>query len=389
MQPQTFRIEVPEREIEALRARLRAARSTPDFGNADWRYGTEGDYLGEVVDYWIRDYDWRAAEAQINAFDHYRVQIEGIPIHYLKKAGRGPAPLPLILTHGWPWTFWDYREVIEPLADPAAHGGDPRDAFDVIVPSLPGFAFSGPLAQTGVGWARTADLWASLMRDVLGYSRFAAGGGDWGAFVTAQLGHKYAPLLAGIHLTFPALVDLAYEELGEAAYAEEERDLYAQRRAMEAVTGSHMAVQCTDPQTLAYALNDSPLGLAAWILERRRNWSDCGGEVERAFSRDHLLTTLSLFWFTGSIGSSMRFYWENARQGWSPAHDRKPAIEAPTAMAIFPKDVFPIPQRVAASHANLQRWTRMPRGGHFAPAEAPELVVEDLRAFFRDKRDSG
>jgi len=205
--------------------------------------------------------------------------------------------------------------------------------------------------------------------------------------VTAQLGHKYAALLTGIHETFPALVDLAYEELSEDAYAEEERDLYTQRRAMEAVTSSHMAVQGTDPQTLGYALNDSPIGLAAWILERRRNWSDCAGDVESAFSRDHLLTTLCLFWFTRSIGSSMRFYWENARQQWKPAHGRKPAIEAPTAMAIFPKDVFPIPQQVASAHANLQRWTRMPRGGHFAPAEAPELVVEDLRAFFRDRRD--
>ena len=386
MRPEPFRVEIPQSQLDDLERRLRAFRNAPDFANADWGYGTNGDYLADVVDYWIRDYDWRAEEARINDFEHFRVDIEGIPIHYLKKPGCGPAPLPLILTHGWPWTFWDYRYVIEPLADPAAHGGDPADAFDVIVPSLPGFAFSGPLEQTGIGWARTADLWAILMRDVLGYPRFAAGGGDWGAFVTAQLGHKYAPLLHGIHETFPALVDLDYVGLGEEAYAEDERDLYVQRRAMEGVTVSHMTVQGTDPQTLAYALNDSPAGLAAWILERRRNWSDCGGDLERAFSRDHLLTTLCLFWFTGSIGSSMRFYWENARQDWRPAHDRKPCIEAPTAMAIFPRDVFPIPRRVVESHANLQRWTRMPRGGHFAPSEAPELVVDDLRAFFRDRR---
>ena len=294
--------------------------------------------------------------------------------------------MPLVLTHGWPWTFWDYRYVLEPLANPSAHGGDPADAFDVIVPSLPGFVFSGPLRKTGLNWIRTADLWSRLMKEVLGYERYAAAGGDWGAFVTAQLGHKYADELYGIHEAFPAIPGLDYYAISEDAYAEDEADLYAQRARSEGLTTSHMAVHSMDPQTLACALEDSPAGLAAWIIERRRNWSDCEGDVERAFTRDHLLTTVSLFWLTRSIGTSLRFYWETARQPWTPSHDRSPTVEAPTAFAVLPRDVFPIPRRVVEEHVRLERWTRYPRGGHFGAAEVPDLLVDDLREFFRGRR---
>jgi pimeloyl-ACP methyl ester carboxylesterase len=388
MKAERFEIHVAEDDLDDLRRRLEHFRPAPDFANEDWRYGTPSAYLETLVRTWLEDYDWRAAEAEMNRFSHARVRIEGVPIHFLERRGVGPRPMPLILTHGWPWTFWDYRYVIDPLADPGSHGGDPEDAFDVIVPSLPGFVFSSPLTQTGVNWIRTADLWVVLMRDVLGYERFGAAGGDWGAFVTAQLGHKYAPLLYGVHETFPAIPGLDYASVGESDYAEDERSLYLQRLGSEARTVSHMTVHSTDPQTLAQALHDSPAGLASWIVERRRNWSDCDGDVERAFTREHLLTTFSLFWLTGTIGSSLRFYWETAHQPWRPAHDRRPTIEAPTGIAQLPRDVFPLPKRVIERHADLRQWSLLERGGHFGPAEAPELVVEDIRRFFRPLREA-
>ena len=394
MKPERFTIAIPQSSLDDLRTRLERFRAAPDFGNDDWRYGMEGRYLRSLVDSWLDDYDWRQAEAEMNRFEHYRVMIDGVPIHYMMKravtaagagggTSAGPKPMPLIVTHGWPWTFWDHRYVIEQLADPGAFDGDPADAFDVIVPSLPGYAFSSPLALTGIGWARTADLWAKLMKDVLGYPRFAAAGGDWGAFVTAQLGHKYAALLFGVYESFPAIPGLDYGSVRESDYAEDEKPLYARRVEAEPATASHMAVHSLDPQTLAIALNDSPAGLLAWIVERRRAWSDCGGEVERAFSREHLLTTASLFWLTETIGSSLRFYWETARQNWQPSHSRKPTIEAPTAMAVLPRDVFPLPRKLVEQHADLQHWRVYPSGGHFGPAEAPDVYVEDVRTFFR------
>lgn len=390
MQPERFTIAIPDARLDDLRARLARYRAAPDFGNADWRYGMQGDFLQALVDAWRDEWDWRSAEAEMNRHEHWRVVIEGVPIHYMRVRSVAPAgvrPMPIILTHGWPWTFWDHRYVVDALANPEAHGGDPRDAFEVIVPSLPGYAFSSPLTTTGIGWARTADLWARLMKEVLGFERFAAAGGDWGAFVTAQLGHKYAPLISGVYESFPAIPGLDYASVREDDYAPEERSLLARRIEAEPTTTSHMAVHAMDPQTLAAALNDSPAGLLAWIVERRRAWSDCGGDVFSAFTREHLLTTVSLYWLTQTIGSSLRFYWETARQGWRPAHSRTPVIEAPTAMAVLPRDVFPLPRRLVEQHANLQHWRVYARGGHFGPAEAPLEYVEDVRAFYRRLRD--
>jgi pimeloyl-ACP methyl ester carboxylesterase len=225
------------------------------------------------------------------------------------------------------------------------------------------------------------------MTEVLGYDRFAAHGGDWGALVTANLAHAHAPLLIGAHESFPGFVDLDYTSFGPAEFGPEEAGRWEQMMASVPHTTSHLAVHSTDPQSLAYALNDSPVGLAGWMLERRRAWSDCAGDVESVFPRDFLLTTLSIYWFTQSIGSSLRFYYENlGAPSWTPRHDRVPAMEAPTAFAVFPRDLLQVPRSVAERHANVVRWTTMERGGHFAPSEAPDLVVEDLRATFRDRR---
>jgi pimeloyl-ACP methyl ester carboxylesterase len=324
----------------------------------------------------------------MNRYAHFRVELDDVPIHFLHAPGRGPAPVPLILTHGWPWTFWDYGRVIGPLSDPAAYGGDPADAFDVVVPSLPGTAFSSPLRRTGVGVVTTADLWVRLMRDVLGYDRFGAGGGDSGAFVSAWMGHAYAQHLLGLHLTFPAVVPIAALAAVQATdFTEDERASLDASTASRG-TSAHMAVHVEDPQTLAWAMNDSPVGLAAWIIERRRNWSDCDGDVERRFDKNALLTTVSLYWLTQTFHTSVRFYAESFRSPWTLVHDRQPAIEVPTAVAVFPRELVRVPRRFMARHANLAGWTVMPTGGHFAPAEEPGLVVDDLRAFFGRLRPS-
>ncbi|HLN15954.1 MAG TPA: epoxide hydrolase [Acidimicrobiales bacterium] len=385
--PERFAIHVPEPVLIDLEERLARARLPTDPGNDDWRYGTNREWLAEFVDYWRHGYDWRAAEAAMNRFEHFRVVLDDVPVHYLHRRGVGPAPLPLVLTHGWPWTFWDFAQVIDALADPGSHGGDPTDAFDVVVPSLPGFGFSVPLQRTGVTVRTTAGLWVRLMREVLGYDRFGAHGGDWGAGVTAQLGHEFPEHLVGVHMCPPILLKVSYfSGISPEDYGPDEEGWYEKTRRRMATAESHLAVQSKDPQTLAFALNDSPVGLAAWILERRRAWSDHDGDVFDALSRDFLVTNVMLYWVTESIGSSMRYYWENWRGPVRLVHDRSPTIEAPTGVSVFPNDLIFVPKRVVERHANLVHWSLMPRGGHFAAAEEPELLVDELRTFFRPLR---
>jgi pimeloyl-ACP methyl ester carboxylesterase len=382
-----FEIHIPQDSLDDLRDRLRRTRFAEDFGNDDWSFGVPDAYLRALVDYWLSEFDWRAQEAAMNRFAHYRVDVGGVPIHFVHERGRGPAPLPVILTHGWPWTFWDYEQLIGPLSDPAAFGGDADDAFDVIVPSLPGTAFSGPMRTTGIGVVATAELWLRLMRDVLGYGRFAAGGGDSGAFVSARLGHAHPEHLIGIHLNFPATATMgALGSIRPEDYSLEEQEWLVDSPLQSRGTTAPMAVHVGDPQTLAWAMNDSPAGLAAWMVERRRNWSDCEGDVERRFTKDQLLTSVSLYWLTATFHTSVRFYAESFRQPWPLVHDRVPPIEAPTAVAVFPRELMRVPRRFMERQANLTRWTIMPTGGHFAPAEEPKLMIDDLRAFFRDFR---
>ena len=389
--PTPFEIDIPESRLDDLRRRLEGVHWAPDMGNEDWRYGTNGAYLGELVDYWLGTYDWREHERAMNTHNHFRVRIDDVPIHFIHAKGKGPRPLPLILTHGWPWTFWDFQKLIGPLSDPASHGGDPADAFDVVVPSLPGFGFSTPLEKTGVNWWKTADLWASLMRDTLGYERFFAHGGDWGCLVTLQLGHRYAELLHGIHITGAAPLDIfsgerpwaiggALESMSEGS---EER---AAMLAWERKFASHVAVQHLDPQTLAFAMHDSPLGLCAWILERRRSWGDCDGNVESRFSKDDLLTTMMIFWLTDSFVTSVRYYQEAGAHPWRPDHDRMPVVEAPTGITLFEPDKAPGDMGWTEDYYNRQFHRIHPRGGHFAPAEEPELLIEDIREMFRSAR---
>ncbi len=382
-----FRIDIPDAELLDLRRRLAATRWPEDFANDDWAYGTNTAYLKALVHYWQHDFDWRAAEAQMNQFAHFKTHIQDTPIHFIHERGKGPKPMPLILSHGWPWTFWDLKKIIRPLTDPVSFGGKAKDAFDVVVPSLPGYGFSTPLRKTGYNFWRSADLWAQLMTQ-LGYERFAAEGGDWGAGTSAQLGHKYADRVLGIyiHLTFP--LNAFIGPMPEASdYSEDEKHWMAKNRRFFTDGSGYSAIQATRPQTLAPAINDSPAGLCSWILEKRRAWSDCKGDVESRFSKDELCTTMSLYWFTQSYGTSARYYYECVHNPWRPSHDRQPPVQSPTGIAVFENEVFNLPRKWAERTYNLKRWTPIESGGHFAPMEEPETLIEEIRSFFRPLRD--
>lgn len=385
-----FTISVGQDVLDDLDRRLASSRLPPDFANGDWSYGVPTDYLRELVDYWRDGFDWRAQERAMNRFPHYRTTIDGVPLHFMHVKGKGPSPMPLILTHGWPWTFWDFAKLIEPLSDPAATGGDPADAFDVIVPSLPGFGFSTPLQRPFAVW-ETADLWVKLM-DGLGYDRFFAHGGDFGVLVTEQLGHKYPERILGIHLApCPRRLDIwnvrrPWADLVAGPLSgDDARD--DRMIAYEEKKVGHAVAQVLDPQTVAAALHDSPVGLAAWLIERRRNWSDCGGDVESVFSKDDLLTNVMLYWVTESYVTSARLYRDSWKGGWSPSHGRSPVVEAPTAVSLFLSDLPPNASTDwMKNYFNLRFLREQSRGGHFAAAEQPDAIVGDLRTFFRSLR---
>lgn len=283
MTKEPFVITVPDATLTELRERLAHTRWPEEIGNDTWQYGTNLAALKELVAYWRTTYDWRQHERAMNAFRHYRVTIDGQPIHFVHEPGRGPKPMPLILTHGWPWTFWDFHKVIGPLSDPAAFGGDPRDAFDVVVPSLPGFGFSTPLAKMGIAIREVSDRWVVLMREVLGYPRFAAQGGDIGALVSTDLGHTYARHLIGVHLSLA--IPLTMEFPPESLYDADEQPGFVSTQQFFAEGRGYAAIQGTRPQTAAYGLTDSPVGLCAWILEKRRAWSDCRDTLNDALAK--------------------------------------------------------------------------------------------------------
>jgi len=380
-----FTVDIPQATLDDLKDRLHRTRWPADPGNPSGRYGAPREWMEELVTYWRDSYDWRAVEQEMNRFAHDRVTIEGVPVHFMRVPGKGPNPLPLVLTHGWPWTFWDLHKVIEPLADPAAHGGDPADSFDVVVPSLPGYGFSVPLETTGVDAARIADLWVRLMHDVLGYERFGAQGGDWGAFVTGQLGHAHPDRLIGVLLTMPVVPGL-FGRRGPTAkdFAADEAWMVERMEESRPATEAHVAVHRRDPQTFAYAMADSPVGLAAWLWWRRQLW--CDGDALDVFGRDDLCTMSSLYWFNTSMASSIRLYAEQFGKRPVLVHDRERVIDVPTAFAVFAKELLFLPRSWAQRHTNLQRWSVFDRGGHFAPAERPDAVVHELREFFRPLR---
>ncbi|GAA1516909.1 epoxide hydrolase family protein [Nocardioides humi] len=380
-------VEVPDGVLDDLRGRLERARLDQTFPAGDWTYGTDHRYLADLLEYWREGYDWRVHERAINAFDHFRESIDGVLVHFVAQPGVGPEPLPLVMSHGWPWTFWDLRRVIGPLSDPAAYGGDPADAFDVVVPSLPGYGFSTPLTADGVNFWRTADLWHQLMTERLGVGRYAAQGGDWGAFVSAQLGHKYPDHVVGLHLHL--LPWLEPGPMPGTDYPPEEQR-WAERLLRHQLWGSGYSMQqFTRPATIGHALVDSPVALASWLVEKRQAWADNDGDIEAVFSKDDLCTMLTIYWVTASGGSAARYYTETRRNPWRPTSEVSPRVPVPTGVAVFPEELFKPSRSWAEGYFDLRRYAEMPRGGHFAPAEEPELLVAEIREFFRPLRDGG
>jgi len=381
-----FAVDVPDADLDDLRRRIRATRWADDVGNDRWTYGVERGWLEDVARHWTETFDWRAHEAAMNAHPQLRVEIDGQVIHAVHVRGRGPDPIPLVATHGWPWTWWDLAGLIGPLTDPAAHGRDPALSFDLVLPTLPGFGWSRPLSRTGIDVRATARWWVELMTGVLGYDRFGAYGGDWGAIVTAELGHAHPGRLLGVQMSLPVIPGVSRRDLRPEAFADDERWMLERMAEAEPLIRSHVTVHTHDPQTLAYALADSPVGTAAWLWERRRAWSDCDGDVESVFDRDSLCALASTYWLTGAISTSLRLYHEHFNGGWPLLHEGERHITVPTAFAIFPKELVLLPRSVAAARTDLRRWSVLPRGGHFGPAEQPALVVDEIRAFFGSLR---
>jgi pimeloyl-ACP methyl ester carboxylesterase len=374
-----FQIHVAEEVLIDLRERLARTRWPDELPEAEWDYGTHLAYLQQLVSYWYEGYDWRAQECLLNTFPQCTTEIDGIHLHYLHVKGKGPHPIPLLILHGWPGSFFEMYKIIGPLSDPASYGGDPVDAFDVVVPSLPGYAFSGPTKVRGVTVTRIAEVFAVLMHD-LGYQRFAAQGGDWGLYITGTLGRIYSDRIIGIHLNMqPARSVLSQQTTNEA-----EKSWREQRSQLLRDESGYSHMHETRPQTLAYGLNDSPVGLAGWMVEKFRAWSDCHGEIESVFTKDELLTNIMLYWVTQTINSSTRLYYETAHQGYASYARR---VEVPTGVAVF-QDELPVPPRSLAERLyNIQRWSQMQAGGHFAALEQPQALVEDIRAFFRPLRN--
>jgi microsomal epoxide hydrolase len=379
--PRPFSVHVSDEVLADLRERLRRARWPDEIPGSGWTYGSDLAYVKELVAYWGDVYDWRKHEAELNAFRQFTVPLAGIELHFIHEEGQGPRPLPLLLSHGWPGSVWEFHTILPMLTDPARFGGDPADAFTVVAPSLPGYGFSFRPNQPRFGLAEIADAFAALMTDVLGYPRFAAQGGDWGAFVTSVLGLRYADRVPGIHLN---LLTAGREGAGAEPPTAEETAFREQLKRFQAEEAGYQWIQGTKPQTLAYGLTDSPVGLAAWIVEKFRTWSDCGGDVERRFSKDELLTNITIYWATGAIGSSFWPYYSRRHAGSPIPTDVR--IEVPTAYARFPAEILHLPRPWAERAYNIRRWTEMAAGGHFAALEEPEALAADIRAFFRDLR---
>jgi pimeloyl-ACP methyl ester carboxylesterase len=372
-----FRIEIPEADLDDLRQRLRQTR-WPDAQTVDdWSQGIPLSYTRDLCEYWLERYDWRACEASLNRYPQFRTSIDDLDIHFLHVRSPQAEALPLVLTHGWPGSIVEFRKVIEPLTDPVAHGGDAADAFHVVCPSLPGFGFSGKPASPGWGTEHIADAWDQLMTR-LGYARYGAQGGDWGAGVTARLGIRHADHLVGIHLNMviappdPATMnDLTEQEQGALAAMKHYQDW----------DSGYSKEQSTRPQTVGYGLVDSPAGLCAWIVEKFWSWTDSDGDPANVLTRDEMLDNVMLYWLPGTGASSARLYWESFGKLIGGT------VQVPVGCSVFPKEIFRVSRRWAEkSYPHLRYWNEPAKGGHFAAFEQPAIFVDEVRAAFRSFR---
>ncbi|HEX9514743.1 MAG TPA: epoxide hydrolase [Streptosporangiaceae bacterium] len=372
-----FRIEIPQADLDDLRARLESTRWPDQVPDSGWDYGIPLDYVQQLAEYWRTSYDWRVHEQALNAFAQFTTVIDGQRVHFLHVSSPEPDAMPLIMTHGWPGSIVEFINIIGPLTNPRAHSADPADAFHLVVPSIPGYGFSGPTQDRGWNVHRIAQAWDELMRR-LGYQRYGAQGGDWGSSISRELGLIAGDHIIGVHLNM--LFPWVPEEATDLTDAERSR--VETMRRFRATGIGYGAIQSTRPQTLAYGLTDSPAGQLAWIAEKFGEWTD-DGLPDEAVDRDQLLTNIMVYWLTRTAGSSARLYYEAARSGSSGP----PKVStAPTGLAVFAREIARPIRRFAELSNNIVHWTEFDRGGHFAAMEQPDLLVGDVRAFFRTLR---
>lgn len=377
-----FKLSVPESLLEDLRQRLSNVRFPDEPPLDPWATGTSVAYLKKLLAYWRDGFDWRAQEAKLNTFHQFAVPLAGIEVHFIHEEGKGPNPMPLLLCHGWPGSVMEFYKLLPMLTDPARFGGDPADAFTVIAPSLLGYVFSFKPGQKRFSIEAIAEVFAALMTDILGYRRFGAQGGDWGAFIASRLGFAFPECMIGIHLN---LLAIRRDRKMVANPTPEEKVFLDQLSLFLKEETGYQWIQGTKPTTLAFALTDSPAGLAAWLVEKFRNWTDCDGNPENALTRDEMLTGIMLYWVTGAIGSSFWPYYARMHGPW-PIPEGS-TVNVPTGYVEFPKEILRPPRSVAEQmYTDIRRWTAMPKGGHFAALEQPEALSAEIRRFFRPLR---
>ena len=378
-----FEVNVPQSVLDDLKERLARTRFPDEIDGAGWDYGANLAYMKEFVEYWRDEFDWREQERRLNEFDHFKTKIEGLDIHFIHQRSPVPDAMPLIITHGWPGSVVEFIKIIEPLTNPEAYGGDASQAFHVVAPSIPGFGFSDKPTERGYNPARMAQIFAKLM-ERLGYERYGAQGGDYGSGIMRQLAIQQPERVLGLHINLvsagppPGVAD------PEAGVSADELERVRERQEYSANERGYSQIQRTKPQTIGFALHDSPVGQAAWIVDKVRWLCDRGTDpVCTTITRDEMLTDITVYWVTGTATSSARLYYESRV---TATGQPDPYIEVPVGAALFPKEITLPPRKWAEARYNIVRWTEMPRGGHFAALEEPELLVEDVRAFFGDLR---
>jgi epoxide hydrolase len=383
---ESFRVAVDDSVLDDLRGRLEHARLPNQIAGIGWEQGTELEFLRELLTYWRESYDWRACEARLNAFDQVVTEVDGQRLHAIVARSPDPDATPLLMVHGWPGSVTEFLDVLGPLTDPAAHGGDPADAFHVVCPSLPGFGFSGPTSARGWHPRRIAEACVELM-DALGFERYGAQGGDWGSIVAANVADLVPDRVLGLHLNFVTVArPRSSNEGNDPPLTPEEEAGFVDLLEWRRDGAGYQEIQGTRPQSLGYGLDDSPAGLAAWIVEKFRAWSDCIGDdgavdVLRAFTKDRLLDNITLYWVTGTGTSSCRIYWE-MRQAGKAALPQE-FVRVPTGIANFPAEITKMPRAWVEHRYRVEHWTAPPHGGHFAAMEVPMLFTDDVRTFFR------
>ena len=371
-----FEVKVSDAVLQELRSRVSSARWPDRETVDDWSQGIPLAYMQDLCDYWATEYDWRVAEARLNGFPQFRTEVEGLDFHVIHVRSPEPSATPLVMTHGWPGSVMEFVDVLGPLTDPIAHGADVADAFHLVCPTLPGYGFSGKPSRSGWGTERTADAWAEIMAR-LGYDTFAAQGGDFGALVTMQLAQRHSDRITGIHLSSPN----RFPDAADVAETDQEREALERVRQYQATEGAYWLLQSTRPQTVGYGLVDSPVGQAAWILEKIWAWTDFDKDISEILSRDQLLDNVMMYWLPGAGASSARSYWESARHSLTVSDDR---VTVPMGMSVHPKDITRLSRRwVEREYADIRYFNDAPRGGHFAAWEQPAVFVEEVRACFQ------